>query len=414
MRAAGSSFLRTLVWLCASTAPLPGQVCDAPWRLEETLRLGSADGEVTFSRVTDLAIGPDGRIYVLLLWDPVHVFHPDGQPSGTIGGEGGGPGEFPSPPSRLGWRGDTLWVSHRLGAQFLLADGTEIRRVSYRIPVPTEGSYLTPGTPLPDGNFLPARAVTDDEHLFIKADRVPLLRLSASGEVIDTLAVVERHLADFAVERETDRNWWGLMMEHPLGPWSGEAWLPAAATPDGSAIVLVGSVREEPGGASFDLLRLRFDGDTLLSRRIEYRPRSIGRAEEALQREAFGASLAQDDVPESMRRLSRQEADRRRRIGSDLIRFPAFFPPVRGIVAGDDGSMWLLRDAWPSVADVWEVYDADGRLEGSVRIEGPPDHDDWTPRLRILHADRTEVWGATTGEFGVPYIHRYRIDRSCG
>ena len=401
-------------WLCVALAPLSGQeVCDAPWRLEETLRLGSADGDVTFSNVRDLTIGPDGRVYVLQLGEPLRVFLPDGRPAGTIGRAGEGPGEFPSWPRWFGWRGDTLWVAHRLGAQFLLADGTETRRVSYWIPVPSEGSRLSPGRPLPDGNFLPYRMVTDDSHLFLKADRVALPRLSAAGEVIDTLAVVERHLADFVVEREMDRNWWGLMLEHPLGPWIGEAWLPVAATPDGSAIVLVGSVREERGRGSFDLLRIRFDGDTMLSRRVEYRPRPIGRSEEALQREAFGASLAGDDVPESMRRVYRREAERRRRIGEDLIRFPEFHPPVRRIVAGDDGSMWLLREAWPSAADVWEVYGADGRLEGTVRIEGPPDHADWTPRLRILHANRTEVWGATTGEFGVPHIHRYRIDRKC-
>ena len=412
-RAARSSFGALVGWLFLALAPLSGQeVCDAPWRLEETLRLGSADGDVTFSHVKDLAIGPDGRIYVLQIGEPVHVFLLDGRPAGTIGREGEGPGEFPSPPDELGWRGDTLWVGHRLGVQFLLADGTETRRVSYRIPVPSEGSRLSPGTPLPDGSFLPSRAVTEDEHLFLKADRVALPRLSAAGEVFDTLAVVERHLADFTVEREMDRNWWGLMLEHPLGPWIGEAWLPVAVTPDGSAIVLTRSVREERGDASFDLLRIRFDGDTLLSRRVEYRPRPISRAEEALQREAFGASLAGDDLPESMRRLSRREAERRRRIGEDLIRFPEFHPPVRGIVAGDDGSMWLLREAWPSAADVWEVYGADGRLEGTVRIEGP-DHADWMPRLRILRANRTEIWGVTTGEFDVPYVHRYRIDRTC-
>ena len=389
--------------------PLAGQaVCDRPWALEETLRLGSVDGDGMLTYVRDLAIGPDGRIYLLQSWDPIRVFRPDGRPAGRIGRQGEGPGEWPSPLSHVGWRGDTLWVSHRLGTQFLSADGEEFRRVSFRIRLPAEGSHLNPGRPLPDGTFLPYRTVNEDSRLFLKADRAALRRVSASGSIVDTLAMVERHLGPYALEHETDRYGWGVMISHPLGPWSGESWLPVAATPDGQAIVLIGEVRDDREDASFDLLRIRFDGDTLLRRAVPYEPRPITRAEASVQRERMADRLARGGSP-----WDTSNPERKRRIGRELISFPANYPPVRRILAGDDGSMWLLREAWPDPADVWEIYGEDGELEGSVRIEGPPDHEDWDPRLRILRASRTEVWAATLGEFDVPYVHRYRVDRTC-
>ncbi|WP_419950246.1 hypothetical protein [Candidatus Palauibacter sp.] len=408
--------VRALAFLAAAAgcgaggaSPIAGQeACDRPWRLEETLRLGSVDGEGMLTYVRDLAIGPDGRVYLLQSWDPIRVFWPDGRPAETIGRQGEGPGEWAFPLRGVGWRGDTLWVSHRLGTQFLSADGEEIRRLSFRIRLPAEGSNLSPGRPLPDGTFLPGRSVNEDEHLFLKADRAALRRVSASGEIVDTLAIVQRHLARYALEHETDRYGWGVVISHPLGPWAGESWLPVAATPDGSAVVLIGEVREDRDDASFDLLKIRFDGDTLLHRAVPYEPRPITRAEASVQRELMGDRLARGGSP-----WDTGNPERKRRIGRELIRFPEHYPPVRRILAGDDGSIWLLREAWPSPADVWEIYDERGELEGSVRIEGPPDHEDWDPRLRILRVRRTEAWATTSGEFDVPYVHRYRVDRAC-
>ena len=311
--------------LCGAARTAAQEVCDGPWALEETLRLGSVDGDGMLTYVRDLAIGADGRVYLLQSWDPIRVFRPDGRPAGTIGRQGEGPGEWPSPLHGLGWRGDTLWVQHRLGTQFLSADGEEIRRVSFRIRLPREGSQLNPGRPLPDGTFLPGRTVNEDLHLFLKADRAALRRVSAAGEIVDTLAMVERRLGPFALEHETDRYGWGVMISHPLGPWYGESWLPVAATPDGSAVVLIGEVREDREDATFDLLRIRFDGDTLLRRAVPYEPRPITRAEQSLQRERMADRLARGGSP-----WDTSDPERKRRIGRELISFPEHYPPCAG------------------------------------------------------------------------------------
>lgn len=74
----------------------------------------------------------------------------------------------------------------------------------------------------------------------------------------------------------------------------------------------------------------------------------------------------------------------------------------------------MLREMREDRVDVWEIYDSDGTLVARVevdqgRIFGKP----WRPRLGIVLASRNEVWGTTFDEFSVPYIHRYRVDRTC-
>ena len=419
-RRAASLITRVVLALAvaAGTASSQEPLCGVRWELEETLRLGSVDGELALSPLYDLEVGPDGRIYLIQSWDlHVSVFEPDGQPAGRIGRAGSGPGEFTSPPRRLGWLADTLWVSERFATHFFLADGTPVRQVSFRVPSRAEGSVFAPGTPLADGTFLPWRSVTEQAERFLLADQAPLRRMSATGAVVDTVAMVVRHLADFAIHRETDRRGYGMMLSHPLAPSPHESWLPVVAARDGRSVVFIGrvpAVREDP---SFDLLRIGLHGDTLLNKAMAYAPLPVTREEQALMRERFSAVRAGDHTPESLRLpISEAERERRRRIARDLITFPELHPPVRSMVAGDDGSIWLRREAWPRPADVWEVYGEDGELEGTLLIENenPSDRDAPGSRLQILRAGREEVWGQTRSALDVPYVHRFQVRHGCG
>lgn len=389
--------------------------CDALWQLRETLRLGSTYGEVTLSPVRALEIGPDGRIYLIQSWDHhVSVFLPDGQPAGRIGRAGSGPGEFTSDPRRMGWQADTLWVSDRFVTQFFLADGTPIRQVSFRTPMLEEGSRFAPGTPLADGTFLPYRTVNEQAERFLLRQRAPLRRVSASGEIVDTIAMVERHLADHAIHRETDSRGFGMMLPHPLAPSNEESWLPVVAVADGSAVVFIGEVRSGDEQPTFDLLRIGIAGDTLLHRAVPYVPLPVTRDERMLMRERFAAARAGDFTPERLRPpWSIQDGERRRRIAHEAITFPETHPPVRRVLAGRDGSIWLLREAWPHPANLWEVYDEDGNLEGSVRIDDPSSGDAGF-RPRVFQASRTELWVQTRSELDVPHVVRYQVLGRCG
>lgn len=389
--------------------------CDMPWTLVETLRLGSMDGDDALNPVRALETGPDGRIYLLQSWDYfASVFLSDGRPAGRIGRAGSGPGEFASDPRRMGWRADTLWVSDRFATQFFLGDGTPLRQVSFSIPMPAEGSRFAPGTPLADGTFLPYRTVNEQEELFMLAPHAPLRRLSASGEIVDTIATIERHLSEFAVHWETDSRGFGMMVPHPLAPANHESMLPVVTVADGSAVVFIGEVRREDKQPTFDLLRIGIAGDTLLHRTVSYVPLQVTRDERELMREQFAARVAGDFTPERLRPpWGIRDAERRRRIAREAITFPETHPPVRRILTGRDGSIWLLRETWPRGASVWEVYDEQGKLEGSVRM-GTPSTGDADYRPYIFQASRREVWAQIRGELDVPHIIRYEVRRNCG
>jgi hypothetical protein len=69
------------------------------WRVEEDLRIGSAEGDADYQfgqiGARGIAVGSDGRIYVLdAQAQHVRVFSPEGVYQSTIGRPGGGPGEI--------------------------------------------------------------------------------------------------------------------------------------------------------------------------------------------------------------------------------------------------------------------------------------------------------------------------------
>jgi 6-bladed beta-propeller len=84
------------------------------WSYVEELRLSGSREEAPLSRVTDLVVGPDGRIYLTQAYQPeVLVLSQNGEPIDRIGREGKGPGEFQAP-GMLGFVGDDLWVQDLL------------------------------------------------------------------------------------------------------------------------------------------------------------------------------------------------------------------------------------------------------------------------------------------------------------
>jgi hypothetical protein len=201
--------------------------------------------------------------------------------------------------------------------------------------------------------------------------------------------------------------------DHPLQDWSfralGESILPVVATPDGKAVVLIGDIREEKaapslrtfGGllgkpmASFDLLKIAITGDTVLKATLEFEPRPTEPLQDWL-RDSFAGV-----------------------IGGDFGR-PSQAPPVPRPVAEQMRAearaaiTWLLRELREDRADLWEIYDTNGNLAGSVMItEGRSDRRPWGPRVEVLRATREEMWGATLDDLDVPTIHRYRIRRAC-
>lgn len=412
--------MRALTIAVALSVSVPGaiyaQECPTPWRLEEVVRIGSLEGTDLVASVRGLAMGPDGALYLAQAMVPeVAVFSRDGRLLRRIGRAGRGPGDFQFGVFGVGWIGDTLWVADLYRMQVFTTDERVPDEViQFYLSVPEEGSNLTPGHMLADGTLIGNRGITDTEAWSSRGDDpgLALRRLSRSGEVLDTIAIME--WPDNAVENERDPG--GSPRVHPLRELSALIGLKeylTALTPDGSAVVQIGTVREDATPPAFDLLVISIRGDTLLHRAVEYEPRQVTRAMERRLADEYAGWMVGDYTSRPIE-LTERTLERRRRALRRVFWVPEYHPPVRQVVAGTDGTMWLLREMREDRVDLWEIYDSDGRLEGRVEIgqgrsSAKPSH----PRLAIGLASRDEVWGGTYDENGVAYLHRYRVDRTC-
>ena len=403
--------LSTVLWGLYTPEAAYGQgTCPTPWIATEDLRIGTVAGDVTLEWVRDLSVGPSGKVYVVEEWSQsVSVFDSAGQPLGRVGRPGSGPGEFGSSPNALGFRGDTLWATDRFRTQFFAPDGSPVRQASFRIPIPSEATNMVSGTPLADDTYLGFRLLRPPVDAFYSRDWVPLRRFSETGSVVDTIAMVPPP-PTVAIPRSG-----GLSFsEHPLTAWQGASWLPVVATADGTAVVLVGDVRESGASPSFDLVKIGIQGDTIFKRTIPYTPRPVSNEEYQFLKDSLAASYAGDFLTPEARGRVGGSAERRRAAARDAFHAPDFHPPVRRIHAGADGTIWLLRESVPAPVDRWEVRGPEGELEGTVEFyEGRSRGLPWAPRVRVLHTTRDVIWGVTIDELDVAYVHRFSIDRAC-
>lgn len=405
----------TVLLLWAPGALRAQTVCPTPWRLEELVRIGSAESTDLVSGVRDLAIGPDGALYVAQAMVPaVTVFSPDGRPLRQIGRAGNGPGDIQWAAFGVGWVGDTLWIADETRVQLFTTDERVPDEViQFYLSAPQEGSSFTPGRMLADGTLIGMRAIVDGTAWSARgADPgLALLRFSRSGEVLDTIAIMD--WPDNAIENVRNPGDWPRV--HPLRdlPLIGPKEPLTTITPDGSAVVQIAKVHEDATPPTFDLLVISIRGDTLLNRAVEYEPREITRAMERRLADQYAGWMAGDYTSRPIQLLE-STLERQRRVYRDAFWVPEYHPPVRQIVAGTDGTIWLLREMRDDRVDVWEVYGADGALEGRVEVgQGRSTAKPWMPRLGIGIASRDEIWGTTRGEYDVPYLHRYRVDRTC-
>ena len=139
-RGSGFTFLASV--FCAGSAT--GQ--SAELGLIEELRLGRIEGSGpdVFADIHDLAVDPEGRIYVVDVgWKEVRLFDRDGRFVRRVGAEGDGPGErryLGIGSTRVTWDAhrDRLWIDDGLHLLVLDSLGTEYAR-STRAP-----SFLPP------------------------------------------------------------------------------------------------------------------------------------------------------------------------------------------------------------------------------------------------------------------------------
>jgi hypothetical protein len=380
-----SVLLMAVVVPCA--AQVTGQGDAESWTLRPEMRIGSVDGPDALSLVGGVEVDARGRLFVLQPREAmIRVFDAEGRELESIGGRGGGPGEFQTP-VRMGWRMDTLWVldpsSHRISFWHdgTLAGTMRIEGVDFG----TKYTLAYPIAFLEDGAFLVAAVPRTDPNGHRLARDAPVVRVGPDGARETLLAVLR------ATDRPVLNTPAGSRISFSYQPFDDSTVL--RVSPDGKRVVLVersAPLSGEP--SSFTVLSLDAFGDTIFGRAVSYRPQRLTRdVVEGVIRIPDPALLSRYPSLAAARDAIRS-----------AIRIPAWQPPVSEVLVGRDHTLWLrLADRGTGSVE-WLVLDEQGSALGRLVLP---------PTLQILQAQRTQVWGVIHDEFDVPFVVRYRMEK---
>lgn len=312
---------------------------------EPLLRIGVVEGERPYqlSGVTGAARLSDGAVAVADAGsNEVRLFDADGGFVTSVGGSGGGPGEFRRLAALGHGRGDTLWAY-----DFSLRRITRIDpsgRVAGMTSLGSEPAMLGALGALPDGTFVlrqlwAARRTAGAAAGGFRRDPVAFVRFDRSGELRDTVGLFPGR--ELVVSFEDGRG----VMSTPLFARNA-----VGAVRDGR--VVVGSQDrweiDERAPAGGLLRRIRIRGPNL----------SVG--PDDVERVIAGRVGA---APPERR------AALRRRLESSPV--PEARPAYGGLLADAAGNLWVSEWApHPRIPRRWTVLDPRGRWLGDVTM--PP------------------------------------------
>lgn len=361
---------------------------------ERELAVGSPDDPVlAFTWFRDLEVGPDGRIYTLHPQEGrIRIHDAEGDPVGTIGGPGQGPGEFDSP-GAMAFREDTLWVLDYGTYRFSLfgPDGELLR--DFRVPVDlgTPDRSEFPPRPrglLSDGTILGSPPAFS--RLVVSGELTESWygRLGPEGRVLDTLARYSLVNTVFGLnDPDHDPPRWGVYRDQAFS----DAEIVQVSEHAPELVRLKRPAAGDGGPTGFRVVKLGLEGDTLFHREVRYDPVPLDPAVVDSVAADFAGWLAESE---------RLAEGRARRLARESLYAPPFHPPVSQVVLGRDGSVWLRREDTGEDRIDWLVLGPAGELEGVASL----------PKgLRVLEADRRTAWGMERDELDVPYIVRYRL-----
>jgi hypothetical protein len=82
------------------------------------------------------------------------------------------------------------------------------------------------------------------------------------------------------------------------------------------------------------------------------------------------------------------------------LKAPSKFPPVRTVIVGRDGSLWL--EGWGKNVRPWTALRPDGSTLGIVNLPG---------RAKLAVADVKQIWTIELDQDDLPSIVRYRLGK---
>lgn len=352
------------------------------WRVsaEPVTDVGVADGDPNhqFSRVSHALRLSDGTLLVADgQANEIRAFDAQGRFVRKMGRSGGGPGEFRGLESLHLLPGDTVaaydYMAGRLsyfapGGAFVRA--VTVEPVDGKLP-PRPLGFFGDGrmlvTPLYNPNFVNSPKPT--------RDTVTLAVYSAAGTQTASLGRVPGQETVTIMGGEGSNRM--AMRQPPPYP------LATSFAVSGSR-VLVG----DP--ARYELVERRPDGAVV----------------RLIRRAGAREPVTQEDRDAYIERRRQGQRDARfRQMEERLIKaltFPEHKPFFTAVVLDAAGNAWVRRDDAPDAETPWDVFDAEGRLLGTVT----------TPAgLRVTQVGQDFIVGTWSDELEVPHVRVYRLEK---
>lgn len=365
------------------------------WSISEGSRIGSLDDlDQALTAIARPVLGSSGELFVPQPGDAnVRVYDSEGRLLRLIGQRGNGPGEFQQM-SSVGFIGDTLYIADVGRVTLMSASGEYLTSEPLSGPMWADGGVTYfPGAPQDYVRIRGGDALVKPG-LMVRGPldaglRLPVLRLGGGGGILDTI-VWWAAPAGVSAQISRGGQTFSVSSPFPQGPF-------VEILPDGSGVVIVdwpaGTVGEE-GSSTFAVLVIDLNGDTLAAVRHPYVPLEM--TSDVLASELARVSVFprnHSDAPSVL------EIERALRAARGI---PSHRPPVSGLAVGQDGTIWIRREA--SVDSVrWDALGPNGQASGSILL----------PKFQSVVAARNDVLITRhLDELDVPYLTRYVVARN--
>lgn len=351
---------------------------------------GAGEQQITVASIVDVALHPRGVLLLDREERRVLFLNRDGGLRRTWGREGAGPGEFEWP-SRLGLVADSIWVVDASHGRITMFDpegtvlGTSHRRS------PALGGGLLPGDPaylLTDGSF----AVEPRYNLVPGVEqaipRVPILRVSAAQEVLDTIAMYSTAHRWWPISDPNDQHFVRGRMVTP-NPFGAVATIDASS--DGRYLAWTTA---NAGGAisAFTLAILDAELGLTTTWSVSFRPTLVSPGlVDAVVAERTALILESPPPP-----LAGTPPARFAQWAKGTLTYPESLAPVTAIVVDANGDgVWTRREMEIGDHVQWVRYAIDGTA--THRFRSPKE-------LDIREAVGNELWGVLPDELDVPSL----------
>jgi len=349
--------------------------------LTEELRIDPYVHDLT--PIQGVAVAGDGTIAIGQPQDgAVRFFSADGEPLGSVGKPGQGPGEFATVYT-LGWVADTLWAfdSRQQRISLISPERAFVRHV----PVPPRIVPLPDDATNPSYAFAVAHGLITDGTLIVvvegfTAGRSPMTRDLASVARVAGDGTMLRQLHTIStVGLRVVTAQASMTMPFANIPWP-------AVSPDGRrSAVAIASLEGEDAG-TFLLTVVEADGDTVLNRRYPYPSVPLPDA-------VFDSAMARYEGMGLSSGLVTA-------LHQQVRRWPVY-PPLTGLTIGSDGTAFVHMRADEGAEQPVLVIGADGNVTGYLSLP---------QRSRVAVGERDRIWVIERDEVDVEAVIRYAVE----